>query len=306
MNWKKLGLIVKPGLLTWMVTHAQNPFIEDDSSGRLKIHFAGRDKMNRARGGVAEIDMDNPLSSTVINPVPTIDLGNIGCFDDCGTMPSTIVNNQNKKYMYYTGWSQAVTTPFTFFIGLAISNDGGATYKRFSKAPVLGRTHNDPFLTCSPWVLIENNIWKMWYVSGTEWEISGQNDIAPKHYYHIKYAESTNGIDWITNDEACIDFNDDEYAIARPVVSHENGIYKMWYCYRGGYNTYRAGYAESNDGKAWTRKDDQVGINVSNDGWDSQMICYPSVFNYNGQRFLLYNGNGFGQAGCGLAVLESD
>ena len=76
----------------------------------------------------------------------------------------------------------------------------------------------------------------------------------------------------------------------------------MWYCYRGGENTYRAGYAESSDAVSWTRKDSLAGIDVSDSGWDSEMICYPCVFSHKGLKYMLYNGNSYGGTGCGLAV----
>jgi hypothetical protein len=34
------------------------------------------------------------------------------------------------------------------------------------------------------------------------------------------------------------------------------------------------------------------------------MLCYPAVFDCMGQRYLFYNGNGYGRTGFGLAVLE--
>jgi hypothetical protein len=82
----------------------------------------------------------------------------------------------------------------------------------------------------------------------------------------------------------------------------------MWYSYRAQKNidTYRIGYAESNDGISWVRKDEEIGIDVSNEGWDSEMICYPYIFDHNGKRYMLYNGNGYGKTGFGLAVLEED
>jgi hypothetical protein len=145
----------------------------------------------------------------------------------------------------------------------------------------------------------------MWYVSGTGWE----DELAspkPKHYYHIKYAESTDGINWKSDGTVCIDYKEDEYAIARPIVYKESGIYKMWFCYRGGHNTYRAGYAESKDGIVWERKDNTVGIDVSDSGWDSEMICYPCVFKHKNKKYMLYNGNSFGATGCGYAILEDN
>jgi len=306
LKWKKLGLIIKPGKYTWIVTHVQNPFAIRTGEDIYKIFFAGRDCYNRARGGFAEIDINNPKVIIDFSSSPLLDLGELGCFDDSGVMPSTVVDLNSKQYMYYTGWSRAVVTPFTFFIGLAISEDSGKSFRRYSKAPVLGRNFHDPFLTASPWVIIENHVFKMWYVSGTGWEMSSNNDSVLKHYYHIKYAESKDGFNWNPEGIVCIDFRDDEYAIARPTVYKENGIYKMWYCYRGGYETYRAGYAESKDGIKWQRKNSQVGIDVSDEGWDSQMICYPFVFEHKGQQYMLYNGNDYGKTGIGLAVLEKE
>jgi len=75
----------------------------------------------------------------------------------------------------------------------------------------------------------------------------------------------------------------------------------MWYACRG--ESYRIGYAESADGLNWTRLDHAVGIARSESGWDCEMIEYPFVFDHGGQRYMLYNGNGYGKSGFGLAVL---
>jgi hypothetical protein len=140
----------------------------------------------------------------------------------------------------------------------------------------------------------------MWYLSCTEWVI--ENNI-PKHKYHIKYAESDDGVHWQRNGVIAIDYaNEGEYAISRPSVMHDIDRWRMWYSYRG--NGYRIGYAESHDGKNWVRNDNQVGITVSSTGWDSEMIEYPFVFDHQGQRYMLYNGNGYGKTGFGLATLE--
>ncbi len=303
MKWIKKGLIIKPGQFDWNVTHAQNPFPEKVENDIYRIHVAGRDKFNRSRGGFAVIDMNNPSEVLEMTSEPYLDLGEMGCFDDCGAMPSCIVDVNKEKYLYYLGWTQTKVVPFLFFIGLAISSDGGKSYERYSKAPVFGRKKNDPYLTAMPSIILENGIWRMWYVSCTGWEKLPDNKL--KHYYHIRYAESRNGIDWESDGTVCIDFGEDEYAIARPQVYKENGIYKMWYCHRGGERTYRAGYAESGDGISWKRKDDEVGIDVSESGWDSFMICYPWVFEHKNKKYMLYNGGvNYGENGTGLAVLD--
>lgn len=301
MQWRKLGLVIEPAGYPWMVTHAQNPFPEALEAGRYRIHFAGRDATNRARGGAAILDLREPAERLQVEDRVTLDLGVLGAFDDCGVMPSCIAPYDGAKYMYYTGWSKAVETPFTFFIGLAISQDGGATYRRYSQAPVLGRGYHDPFLTASPWVVREGDRWRMWYVSCTGWDRDTPTEEL-RHYYHIRYAESADGIRWEPDGRVCIDFAPGEYAIARPVVYHADGHYHMWYCYRGGSATYRAGYAVSHDGLTWERRDAEVGIDVSPGGWDAEMICYPCVFEADGATYMLYNGNAYGATGTGLAV----
>ena len=71
--------------------------------------------------------------------------------------------------------------------------------------------------------------------------------------------------------------------------------------YRG--DAYRLGTATSSDGIRWVRSPES-GLDVSRDGWDSEMIGYPSAFAHGGRRYLLYNGNRYGQTGFGLAIEE--
>ena len=63
-------------------------------------------------------------------------------------------------------------------------------------------------------------------------------------------------------------------------------------------------YAESPDGISWTRSPGAPGLDVSDEGWDSQMVCYPFVLDHGGRRYMFYNGNGYGRTGFGVAVLE--
>lgn len=299
-RWIKKGLIFAPRENSdWLHTHAALPIV--DRTGNLhRVYFSSRDKNNRSRIGYFEIDINALGRILRVSEKPVIGLGPLGAFDDSGVSTSCIVNYQGKKYHYYVGWSLGVTVPFYFYVGLAISEDGGETYRRVSPAPILERNDIDPYLTASPCVLVEDGRWRMWYVSGTGWEMK---DNRPRHYYHIKYAESSDGIHWNREGIVCIDYqSENEYAIARPCVIKDGGIYKMWYSYRG--NKYRIGYAESTDGIKWARKDEDSGIDVSESGWDSEMIEYPHVFEHKGGHYMLYNGNGYGKTGVGLAVLD--
>jgi hypothetical protein len=76
----------------------------------------------------------------------------------------------------------------------------------------------------------------------------------------------------------------------------------MWFSARGA--AYHIGYAESHDGVSWERDDERAGIGSSGE-WDSEMQAYPAVFDDEGKRYLLYNGNGYGRTGVGWAVASS-
>jgi hypothetical protein len=223
-------------------------------------------------------------------------------------MPSWILDHDSKKYLYYIGWTVRNTIPYHNSIGLAISRDGGRTFERFSEGPVFGETYLEPFFTGTSCVLIEEGVWKNWYLSCTGWtKVDGKAE--PR--YHIKYAESADGINWDRRGVVAIDYKSDfEAGIVRSSVLKEGDLYRMWYSYRGGvdYRTnlntsYRIGYAESKDGISWTRMDDSAGVDVSLEGWDSEMVEYPHVIQHDDRKYMFYNGNKFGHSGFGYAEL---
>ena len=298
-SWQKKGLLFAvENNSEWLSSHAALPVVDACMDG-YRIYFSSRDTRGRAQIGYFETDSDFQRVKRV-SEHPVVTLGSLGTFDDSGVTTSWIVTHDEKKYHYYSGWTLGTSVPFYFFVGLAISEDGGQTYHRVSSAPILERNSVDPYLTASPCVLVEDGTWRMWYVSATGWDL---HEGKPRHHYHIKYCESVDGINWRRDGVVCIDYQSpDEYAIARPCVIRENGLYKMWYSYRG--EAYRIGYAESKDGLSWVRKDDESGINVSESGWDSEMVAYPYVFQSHNKQYMLYNGNGYGKTGIGLAIRE--
>ena len=301
MKWIKKGRIFSPnGDPDWMTTHAWVPTAENIKNDLYRIYFATRNKQNLSQIGYVLIDINKPTEILEVSKMPVLELGPLGAFDDSGVFPSCIVDHDSKKYMYYVGWMQGVKVPFYAALALAISLDGGKTYQKYSRGPLLSRNDVDPYITATADVKIEVGLWKMWYVSGTQWTIENNK---PKPHYLVKYAESEDGINWKREGKVCIDFKtEDEYAIARPWVIKEDGIYKMWFSYRG--ERYRIGYAESEDGIDWERKDEQVGIDLAASGWDSEMIACTCVFEHKGSTYMLYNGNNCGKTGIGYAIME--
>jgi predicted GH43/DUF377 family glycosyl hydrolase len=302
MSWKKLGLLFAPDKnLYWQQSHAQNPFPIQIDDHIFRIFYASRDKGNTSRTGYFDLDMRDPFAPKNYSKEPLLDVGPLGAFDDSGAMPHSILKMGEEYMLYYTGWSLGMTVPFTFYIGAAKAASLDGPYQKVSLAPILGRSFFDPYLTAAPSVIKVDNYFLMYYVSGLRWEKEASGNL--KHYYTIKYAVSPDGLNWSPNPNVVIPLEGDEYAIARPVIFKDKENYELWFSYRGGNNTYRIGLATSKDLASWKRA--EVDLEPGKDGeWDSGMVCYAHPFYYNGDKYLLYNGNAYGATGVGLARLE--
>ena len=58
------------------------------------------------------------------------------------------------------------------------------------------------------------------------------------------------------------------------------------------------------NGLDWERRDQDVGITVSEKGWDSQMICFNSIVKIDKKYHMFYNGNMHGIDGFGHAISD--
>ena len=280
-------------------THATAPFLAPDS-GEFELFYSVRDARGRSHTVRDGLTLAEAGATVRGRPQVVLGPGALGAFDDSGAMGMCLVRHEGRQHLYYVGWSLGVTVPFVNFIGLAVSEDDGRSFDRVSAAPIVGRSEHDPFLAVSPYVLLDEGRWRMWYSSATRWE---QTDAGAKHYYRIVYAESPDGVNWEPSGRVCIDFADDhEYAIARPVVVRDADGYQMWFSHRGA--AYTIGHATSADGLEWTRSD-VAGLQARGDGWESREVEYGFVFDHAGGRWLLYNGNDYGATGIGLASWEA-
>lgn len=306
MYWKKLGILFDArDKFWWMKSHCQLPSVLNIEKNIYRIFFAGRDIDQKSHIGFADIDINEPSKVINLSFEPVIYPGQIGFFDEHGVYPSSLLKVGEDIYMYYIGWNKGVEPPlFYASIGLAISKDGGNTFRRYSDAPIMSRNHFDPCLVTSPNIIKDGNIFRMTYVSGIKWERGSDGKLMS--FYHIKYAESKNGINWQRDGIVAIDFKTEERNIARPSVIKEDGLYKMWYSFVDpSYWKYRIGYAESKDYINWVRKDEMSGISTSEDGFDSDMICYPNIFKHGNELYMVYNGNNYGKDGFGIAVRKN-
>jgi len=300
-RWVKRGRVFElPPHLPWARSHASVPCAKVIGEDRVRVFFSARDGEERSSVGWFDLDPREPGRRGRVCEHAALRPGGLGAFDESGAMGSWVVEAAGHTWLYYIGWTRGVTVPFYNSIGLARSDDAGVSFQRVSDGPIVGRDRIDPYFTASSCVLVDDGVWRMWYLSCTGWEVV---DGRPRHSYHIRHATSDDGVEWRRDGRICIDFeHSGEYAISRPSVLRDGDLYRMWYSWRG--PSYRIGYAESRDGLAWVRKDGEAGIDVSAAGWDSEMIEYPCVFDFAGRRYMLYNGNDYGRTGIGLAELE--
>ena len=316
-TWKKLGRVFEPQTVQdrpWLKEFAQAPatLIFDDF---VRIYFSCRPPMNAngqyvSYSAYVDLDRDNLSRIVGVSEEPILSLGGLGEFDEFGTYPVSVVEVGDLVWAYYAGWTRAESVPFNVAIGAAVSSDGGSTFTKLGNGPVLSYTLDEPFVLSGPKIRRFDGRWYLWYIAGRKWKLV---DGRPEPVYKIRMATSTDGVTWnkVNRDLIQSRIEEDE-AQASPDVFFSNGVYHMFFCYRysahyrGRENGYRIGYASSTNLVDWVRDDTKAGINISCDGWDSEMISYPHVFKLDGQIYLAYLGNEVGRFGFGLAVLEGE
>jgi len=300
MSWQKLGKVFQPsGELDWARSHAANPIPEHVEGDVFRVYFSARDEKNRSSIGYAVVDLGAGARVLDVSREPVLRPGDLGMFDDCGASIGCILRVGDARYLYYMGWNLAVTVPWKNAIGLAVSESPDAPFRRVSRFPIVPLDEADPYTISYPWVMRDGDRYRMWYGSNLRWGPEKKDML-----HVIKYAESADAVRWEKRDGVVIDSaSPEEYAICKPCVVKDADCYRMWFCSRG--EKYRIQHAVSDEGYNWTRLGRDEGIDVSPEGWDSDMIEYPCVFDHGGRRFLLYSGNGFGATGFGLAVREA-
>lgn len=301
MKWEKLGQVYRTTDED-VYTHAMFPVVDvlDEGTGLIRVYFTHRDSDNYGFPAFLDARLyDRSFTIVSKHNAPIIEKAALGNFDDSGVNVTSIVNDGNNKIFYYYGWNLGVTVPFRNSIGMADLKPDGIQLQRRYPGPILDRSREFPNLCATPCVLKDRGKFRMWFGSGEPWVIrNGRPNVA----CHVGYAESDDGIEWFRERMPAVCHGSlGDHVISAPCVTADNDVYRIWYSYRG--EKYRIGYGESDDGKVFVRKDNEVGIGVSESGWDSEMVCYPHVFNLRGQRYMLYCGNDYGRTGFGLAVL---
>lgn len=298
MQWIKKGQVFQcSNTHPLLVSHASNPlpvFLKGDI---YRVYFSGRDVQNKSSVGYVDWNVETgEIFKEAEAPVFTF--GKENSFYSHGVSIGNLYANNGNDYILFMGWNIPENQHWRGDIGRLKIKD--SVFEICPDSPFLGTDVEDPVSLSYPFVVWHEDKYKMWYGSTVDWYTENGEML-----HVIKYATSLDGENWTKHGIAIPYELGEAQAFSRPTVLIDAKGYHMWYSYRKGDGTkYRIGYAYSSDGIQWERKHDQVGIDVSEQGWDSEMICYPFVFQHNDKTILLYNGNNFGKEGFGWAILE--
>ncbi|EGG1780802.1 hypothetical protein KQO38_000103 [Campylobacter coli] len=301
MRWEKKGLIFCPNKESEWISNSvltPQPFLLNEEV--IRVYASFRDEIGIGRIGYIDLEAKNPKKIIKISKKPILNIGKNGIFDDNGVILGDVLRIENKIYMYYVAFQLVEKAKFLAFSGLAISSDNGENFQKVQEFPVLDRSSEGLFGRCIHSVIYEDGVFKVWYSVIHDWEII--NNI-PYPAYFIKYIESKDGIHFPLYGEDCIKCNESEYRIGRPKVYKTNFGYEMYYTSDTFTKEYKPGYAISKDGINWTRKDDFFSLQKSDKGFDSQMLCYPTILKTKYATYMFYDGNGMGRDGFGYAEL---
>jgi hypothetical protein len=317
IKWKKLGKIFDPVdfcLPNNCQEFAQSPQVLD-LNDRLRIYFSTRatdPKNGKFLSHVAYVDMSRDFKKVWgVSEETVIPLGELGTFDEHGIFPINVFQHDDRILAYTCGWSRRVSVSVETGVGFAESFDKGATFKKLGAGPIMGASLKEPFLVGDAFVKYFNGKFHMWYMFGTKWKTFSKGG-APDRVYKIGHATSEDGVAWSKQEGVQViqDRLHADESMALPTVEYFGGFYHMYFCFRESadfrHNVgrgYRLGYAYSTDLVSWVRDDELGGAQLSDEGWDSEMQCYPHLTIVDGTPYLLYNGNQFGRSGFGVAEL---
>lgn len=303
MRWKKLGQLFCPeSVHPKLASHAANPLAVLLGGDVYRVFFSGRDIQNRSSVGFVDVDIiKRELVYTHDNPV--FEHGSENSFYSHGVSIGNCYEADGRRYILFMGWQCPAGGHWRGDIGrLVLEPD--LSLRIDGDKPFMPTDASDPISLSYPWVIPGNNgDYHMWYGSTATWD-AGNGEML----HVINQAVSNDGHHWQRQGLAVPYSLGIAQAFSRPsVIGNQDDGYHMWFSYRSGSGEkYRIGYAYSQNGQVWELRLNEAGIEVSPSGWDSEMIEYPFVFDHKGQRFMLYNGNGYGKTGFGMAVLTNE
>lgn len=307
--WTREGMLLAPQAASaeW-ASHAQTPTVLVLSERCWRVYFSGRDTANHSRIFYADFDPASRFKLLHLEDRPLLDLGEPGQFDANGLGASTALWAGDQVWLYYSGFALRTDVPYQIAVGLAVSDDGGHTFRRACHGPVMSYGPHDPYFVSTPCVWRDGSRFHALYNSVRQWV---RHDSQWECIYDLRSADSDDGIHWRPHAGPALDLAEGEVGLARPwVIPGSGGGYRMWFSHRGlhgfrgpGGQGYRMQAARSDDGFRWRREGADVAWSnpPAAGDWDGWMQAYSCVVPLGDELIMFYNGNDFGRGGFGWA-----
>lgn len=303
MAWRRLGRVFDPETQLpdhpLLHSHAANPLAVQIDGDLYRVFFSARDAGKRSSVGAVDIDIARQRVERVL-PQPVAAYGAPGQFHADGISVGCLHQDiTGARWVLFMGWQAPPDAHWRGDIGrFRLGDDLSLTLDPDS--PYIGADAIDPISLSYPWVHRGADGFTMWYGSTLTWD-AGNGEML----HVLREATSADGITWQRGGAALPHPIGTAQAFSRPTVAPRSGGLDMWFSYRGAPGrTYRIGHATRAQGGDWALSLDAGGLDVAPEGWDSEMVEYPFVLDHGAERLMLYNGNGYGRSGFGLAVWE--
>jgi len=304
-TWQKQGLVfdtARQGVGGWMRHSALTPTPWRLDHETIRVYAGFRDDDGVSRIGYVDVSADDPAQIVRVSQRPVLDVGRGGCFDDNGMILGDVVQGPGGLHMFYVGFQRVARAKFLAFTGLALSTDGGEHFERVQETPILDRAPGRSTIAAVHSAMFHEGEWRLWYAVGDDWEVI---DGRPFPRYHIRCVSTRDLADIPRDDQVCLLPRGTEYRIGRPRVYRMDGRYAMYFTRGNVSGEYLPGVAFSEDGIGWQRRDEALGLALSDDGWDSRTLCYPALIRRGDDVLMFYNGNDMGRDGFGVAVARA-
>lgn len=296
-EWERRGLVFAAPGNGLACSHAMlpTPLVLND---RIRVYVACCDEDLRGRIFRVDLDRDDPRRVIEFGPAPVLDLGPAGAFDEHGVNPSHIVARDGRLLLYYIGWQRiSAGVPYTLFAGLALSDDGGLSFRRHGTGQILHSVPRERFFRTAPFVFPDGTDWRMLYIGGGEFLDSAAGKRLPT--YSLCETSSADGYRWDAPTAPSLlepDRASGDIGWGRPVLWQENENTNLLISRRAvtGY-TLRQVRAEGGN-LHWSTL-----LPGATEGWESSMTCFGATCRSGDWEYMFYNGNQYGRSGFGLA-----
>lgn len=299
MSWRDLGVVFRVARQRpWMASHGYVPTALrlDD---RIRMYAAFWDDQRIGRCGFVDLALSDPTQVLGFSEDPVLDVGLPGAFDEHGVTPMSVARAGDEVRLYYAGWQRSEQVRYLLFTGLAVSRDGGRSFRRHATVPVIDRSDRH-HLVRTGFITCDDGRWKAWTAQSHGLvDLNGK----PTPTYALGWMESPDGLIWPAEARPCFATSPEIVGYGRSAVWRDaDGVYQGLFSVRR-----RTGYAiehaTSPDGRTWSELS-RGGMAFPPDLAAPAQVetMFPSLVETPAGLVMFYNGDDFGREGVRAAI----